>query len=535
MKLSLLFTTLFFLNLSFAQTPEEFLIEIEPLVIDSAPGVHSFSWGHTNDGKWVVIGGRIDGLHRRQPWAAFLEQDNNKFVFVIDPVSEGVWYSDLSVLSASLYEQLQSTNQQFFQRDSMLYITGGYGYSATAADHITHPYLTAVSVDELANAVINATSITPYFRQIMDLNMKVTGGQLGILNDRFYLVGGNLFDGAYNPMGPNNGPGFVQVYSNDIRAFDIVDDGVNLSIQNYVATHDTINLHRRDYNMAPQVFPNGTEGFTAFSGVFDYNDFPYLNTVDIDETSYSVNNSFNQYLSQYHSAKIPVFDANANTMHTLFFGGLSQYTLDAQNNLVEDQNVPFVKTISRVTRFSNGSMQEIGLDYVEMPTLVGAGAEFIPIQQYFSSRHILDLNAVPQTKTLIGYIYGGIESSAANIFEINDGTQSFASNVIFKVFINKADAGIEETTITGNTVFNPQVYPVPARNKINIDFFAPRPGTMNFTIADGAGNIVQVEEYESDGSGNQEVKLNISKLANGSYTLIISDGSHEAHKHFVKN
>ena len=238
-------------------------------------------------------------------------------------------------------------------------------------------------------------------------------------------------------MGPTHGPGFIQEYTNEIRKFEIIDDGVNLSVTNFDITTDTANLHRRDYNMAAQIFPNGTEGFTAFSGVFNPNDLPYLNSVDIDEATYTVNNNFNQYLSQYHSAKIPVWDANASTMHTLFFGGISQFTMDAQGNLVEDTDVPFVKTISKVTRFSNGNMQEAKLNYIEMPTLVGSGAEFIPSDQYFLPREILDLNTVPQTKTLIGYIYGGIESSQENIFFINDGTQSSASNVIFKVYAQR--------------------------------------------------------------------------------------------------
>ncbi len=69
----------------FAQTTEAFLVEIEPVLIENAPGVHSYSFGRTTDEKWVILGGRIDGLHQRQPFAAFLPADNNKDVFVIEP------------------------------------------------------------------------------------------------------------------------------------------------------------------------------------------------------------------------------------------------------------------------------------------------------------------------------------------------------------------------------------------------------------------------------------------------------------------
>jgi hypothetical protein len=518
----------------YAQTPEDFAIEIEPLIIPDAPGVHSYAFGITSDEKWVILGGRIDGLHRRQPWAAFLEADNNKNVFVIDPVAEQVWSSDLSVLPAVIFEQIQSTNQEFYQKDTMLYVIGGYGYSAVNGGHMTFPNLTAVSIDELANAVINNTSVTPYFRQITDLNLKVTGGQLGYLDGTYYLVGGQLFDGAYNPMGPTHGPGFTQIYTNEIRTFEILDDGTNLSIQNYAAQHDTVNLHRRDYNMAPQIFPNGDYGFTAFSGVFDYSDMPYLNSVDITDAGYTVNNSFNQYLSQYHSAKLPAYDANANTMHTLFFGGLSQFTLDNQNVLVEDVDVPFVKTISRVTRDPSGAMQEVKLNYIEMPSLVGTGAEFLPVSQYHPSHKILDLNSIPQTKTLVGYIFGGIESSAENIFFVNDGTQSSASNVIFKVFINKETSSLDEVALTGGQVLDLEMYPVPARNKLTLEFYAPNNKDFVVRILDSSGKIVQEEAYSFEFNGWQKEKLNVSKLAKGNYILILTDGVNEEHRSFIK-
>lgn len=534
MKQLLLISVLFVTTFSQAQTPQEFTVEIEPLTITNAPGVQSFAWGKTSDEKWVVFGGRIDGLHQRQPFASFLETDNNKTIFVIDPVGEQVWSTSIDVLPASLFEQLQSTNQQFYQDSTTLYTTGGYGYSTTAGDHVTYPYLTAIDLDGVADAVINQTSIVPYFRQITDTNLQVTGGHLGYLNGYYYLVGGQMFEGQYNPMGPTHGPGFVQVYTNEIRKFQIVDDGVNMSVQNYSAIHDTTDLHRRDYNMSPQIFPDGTEGFTAFSGVFNPSDLPWLNCVNVFESNYSVIPNFNQYLSQYHSSKVPIFDADANTMHTLFFGGLSQYTLDANNTLIEDPDVPFVKTISRITRNSDWSMEEIELSYIEMPTLVGPGAEFIPVDGYYLPREILDLNAVPSTKTLIGYIYGGIESSAENIFFVNDGTQSWASNVIFKVYINKSAASIEEVTIGGHEVFDMVIYPVPVRNKLNVEFNMLRMEEIEVRVVDSSGKIVHVQQWKPEDTGWQKLKIDTGGLDAGTYRIVLDNGDYSTTKGFTK-
>lgn len=517
-----------------AQSPEAFNIEIEAITITNTPGIHSFSWGKTDDGKWVIVGGRIDGLHQRQPFAAFLEADNNKFVFVIDPINEESWSADLSVLSPGLYEQLQSTNQEFHQRDSTLYIIGGYGYSATEGDHITFPNLTAINLNNLADAIIDSQPITPFFRQISDTRFKVTGGQMGYIDSTFYLVGGQLFDGRYNPMGPNNGPGFTQQYTDEIRKFKIDDDGTNLTVYDYTADNDITNLHRRDYNMAKQFFPNGEEGFTMFSGVFDANDMPFLNSVNITPAGYTVNNNFNQYLSQYHSAKIPFHDVASNSMHTIFFGGMSQFYLDDSNTLIEDTDVPFVKTISKVTRLNDGSMQETALNYIEMPALLGAGAEFIPTGDYLLTDDIIDINSIPNNKTLIGYIYGGIQSSDLNIFFINDGTQSFASNVIFKVYINKSTVGLNEYTVNGNDVMSSRIYPNPAKKEISVDYFVPKNASVKMTIIDSNGRIIMDLGDETLEEGTYTSNIDITELAKGTYIVRINNGAYVSNYQFVK-
>ena len=473
-------------------------------------------------------------MHQRQPFASFTENFNNKDIFVIDPIGDQVWSSSLSVLPASIFEQLQSTNQQFKQRDSTLYVVGGYGYSATQADHVTYKNLTAIDIEGVANAVINGTDITSFFRQVTDSTMGVTGGQLGYLDSTFYLAGGQYFEGRYNPMGPNNGPGFIQAYTDEIRTFKIVDDGTNLSITNYAAQNSTADLHRRDYNMAPQIFPNGEHGFTMFSGVFDVNDLPFLNSVDITASGYTVNNNFTQYLSQYQSAKIPVYDSTDKAMHTLFFGGMSQYTLDASGNLVQNDSVPFVKTISKVTRLQDSSMQEIKLD-IEMPTLLGAGSDFIPVSDtnIYIDGEILKINKLPVQKTLIGYIYGGIESTQPNIFFINDGTQSSASNQVFGVYINKSAASVEDIVLNGDNIFNLALSPNPAKEQVLVDFYVPDHRALSLEIYNLLGELVQSKDVTSS-VGAKQISLDITDLPKGEYIVRIKGVAASAQQKLIK-
>jgi hypothetical protein len=535
MKTIKILTSVLLFNIAFSANSQElFNVEIEPTTINNAPAIHSFSWGKTSDDKWLIVGGRIDGLHQRQPFAAFLESDNNKNIFIVDPIGNQTWQADLSVLPASIYEQLQSTNQEFIQRNNTLYVIGGYGFSTTINDHVTYDKLTAIDIDGVSNAIINNASITPYFRQIQDTLFAVTGGQLGYLDSTFYLAGGQYFKGSYNPMGPNNGPGFIQAYTDEIRQFKLTDDGTTITIYDNLILHDQANLHRRDYNMSPQIFPNGNEGFTMWSGVFDPNDLPYLNSIDVVAGGYTVNNTFTQYLSQYHSAKVPIYDVNDNAMHTLFFGGISQYTLDANNNLVQDNDVPFVKTISRVTRLNDGTMQEVKLN-IEMPTLVGAGAEFIPIKDsvIYYTHDILDINAIPQEKTLIGYIVGGIESTLPNIFTINDGTQSSASNVVFKVYINKSTAGMHEKILTGETIFNLSIFPNPASNLVNLSFNIPDNNQVKVDIFNALGQYIYSKSYENT-IGKENLSLDISNYTSGKYIVRINGNNYTYEQSFIK-
>ncbi|MEZ4720977.1 MAG: T9SS type A sorting domain-containing protein [Flavobacteriales bacterium] len=516
--LSILFISIF--NLLSAQSFEEFQIEVEEISISNMPGLQSFVTAQ-HEGKWLFIGGRQDGLHQRQPNSSFLSADNNKNAYVIDVQNDEVYSASLSSLSTSLYEQLQSTNMEFEQVGSRLCIIGGYGYSNTSADHITYPNLTAVDVPGLISAIISESSINGYFRQIEDERFRVTGGYLGNLNGTFYLAGGQNFEGRYNPMGPTHGPGFFQEYTNAISSFNINDDGTNFSISNYAQWIDSNDLHRRDYNMSAQVFADGTKGFTMFSGVFQHNvDLPWLNTVDFDANGYQVRPNFNQHLNQYHTAHMSVFDAQNNTMHTAFFGGISRYTLDSNDQLVDDPDVPFVKTISLVTRLANDTMQESQIG--EMNGFLGSGAEFIPLQStnYFDEMNILKLNDLPNEKTLVGHIVGGIESTADNIFFVNTGSQSDASTRVFEVYIMKGTTSTIDP-IDGEEFFATNLYPNPANQAAALTLSAPYESRISIAIYNLQG--AKVLEPFAGNARKLNLTLDLSELSSGTYQVVINN------------
>ncbi|HSN60327.1 MAG TPA: hypothetical protein VLR49_05310, partial [Ferruginibacter sp.] len=413
-----------------------FSIRLEQTEIINMPALQSFAYA-TWQGKWLLLGGRIDGLHRRQPWASFDEDGQNKHIYVVDPKTQQVWKQSLALLPAGITEQLQSTNIQFVQVQNKLLLTGGYGYSLTADDHITYPYLTVLKVDEIIRAIINEKPMGQFIKQIKDERMAVTGGRLAKLGDTFLLAGGQRFDGRYNPMGPDHGPGFTQEYTNEIRRFTLAFENDHPIIRDYSANKDSINLHRRDYNLVPQVLSNNVMGYTMFSGVFQYNkNLPFTNFVDIVDGSYKVNHTFNQKYSHYQCAVLPVYDPESQRMYSLFFGGIAQYYPGKNGKTNNDPDVPFTKTISVISRHND--ITEESILPIQMPGYLGAAAEFIfaPETKMYSDG-IADALAMQNEEILVGYITGGINSSAKNIFWDNSGGVRSANGKLIKVYIKR--------------------------------------------------------------------------------------------------
>ena len=484
LALVLLFSS--FLTSTIAQP--DFSVVAHPFTVAGFDGVQSFV-SASHEGYILIIGGRKDGLHQRQPFASFQASGNNTTIHLLQPETGGHWSAGVGALPEPLREQLQSTNMQFHQLDDRLIITGGYGYSPSMNDHITYAMLTVVDVPTLVEALLNDGDITPAFQYVPDFRMAVTGGYLQHLQDTFYLVGGHRFTGRYNP---HNGPSFEQEYTNAIRRFTIDNITADPTIGFYEAWTDEMNLHRRDYNLAMQVFPGGQLGMTAFSGVFQHAaDLPFLNSVDITGAGYTVNNDFEQYLNHYHCGTAPIYDTATGDMHTLFFGGMSQFYLDAAGELREDQEVPFVPVIGRVTRRADGSMTEQRVG--ELPALLGAASEFIPVGNASEwSEDIQVLNRPAAGDSLfIGYLVGGIESSAPNIFFINNGTQSIATNSLFRVYLKPEGISSNQEVAVQQKVQALQLSPNPAGSQLQLSFELAEASTVLATIVNYQGRIIR--------------------------------------------
>jgi hypothetical protein len=502
-----------------------FALQLVPVTVAGLPGIQSYAFGRW-DGKWLIVGGRLDGLHRPGGMGMntpFPVSGNNNQLVVVDPAAGQYWASPLTGLSTDLQAQLSATNAQFYQAGDMLYLAGGYGYDAPTAKHKTFDKLSAVHVPGVIQAVIAGGSLAPHIRQYSDPAFQVTGGQLEKISDTYYLVGGHNFDGTYHHMaGMGN---FTQTYTYAIRKFKLADNGSSITITHLPAIVDSAHLRRRDYNLVPQVMPGGAAGITMFSGVFQPQaDLPYLDCIDIDSGGWAVQPGFAQYYNHYQCAFLPAYSAQSDEMHTVFFGGMAQY-FDQGGVLTQDDNVPFVKTIARVTRHSNGTMDETKLP-IDMPSLLGAGSALIPVEGLPTTvHHVLLLDQLTADTTLVGHIFGGISSPSPNVFLSGMGANgTIATSQLFQVYLIRSTAtAMDPAQPQHHSQLQMQILPNPSQGNPAIRFTMAVPGDAQVELLDPQGRVVDAQQLKAlpQGAHTHTFKAGAS-LAAGTYLIRLS-------------
>jgi len=499
-----------------AQT-QPFSLMIQRVDMPALPSLHSFAAAQYQ-GKWYLFGGRRDGLHRRQPFRAFDSAHANRYIWCVDPESRTVDSMPIQNLNPSLQSQLAATNVLFHQEENILFLVGGYGlpcrqdkalfappskYTDPEA-HRTFPYLTKVDLAMLGSefakqAEINSrkyqskqkpfplATLSSAFEQWTDTQFALTGGAMFYQVDyfphrvptgRFYLVGGHRFDGLYNPMGPQNGPGFEQEYHHGVRRFQLVQQAVksrnkrksrkkSTPTKEFVVWHSPLTdsqFRRRDVNVmeslhhriaqeasgsVDQVFIDGnpitSSAFPAvrkdllvFSGVFQERaNIPYTNLLEINSDSSTIKPvpQFNQLLNQYHSAHTSLYSYKVDAQFFLFFGGIAQYYFNDSGLLTQDPDVPVVSTVSLIERTAANEYSEFALP-IQLPKGVGAGTEFIPANTVprMEGTEVIDLESLQGDSQLLGHLVGGFSTTAPNVFFDNDANESKAEAHAYAVY-----------------------------------------------------------------------------------------------------
>ena len=401
-----------------------FQVQLVPVNVPNAPSLQSAAVAQSGD-RWLFIGGRTNGLHSFGNGQDFPPQYQNTGIIVINPKTGREWsraWSN-SKLSQSVIDTLTASNFESDQQGNALYIIGGYGVDSSTGVSTTFDTLTQINVEGLIQAVIHGGSIAAQLRQIQDPRLQVTGGQLGKLGNREYLVMGQSFLGDYFS------PTAVQQYTDQIASFQIVNTPHQLAITNYQTNTDAVNFHRRDFRMSPIILPDGQPGLEAYGGVFTPDGSGFRQPIIISQSGQTVISPYQQFFSQYDAPQIPLYSASAQAMETIFLGGISLYNYDPTTQAItEDPNLPFIDTITTLVQGANGSDQEYVMPN-QLPGLLGAAAQYIPAKGAPTyANGVIKLDQI-HGPTTVGYMYGGILAQQAN-----DGP-STAAGEIYKVVL----------------------------------------------------------------------------------------------------
>ncbi len=472
---------------------EPYRVELQQLQQRSArfPTLQSFSAGQTQNGEWVLIGGRTNGLHNFTPDGKknFPPSQQNTRIWVYDPIRERSWSRPLkqSGLSKGKQLSLSTTNAQEFQQNDVLFRVGGYVYNQETERFSTRNRLSAINLDDLANwakresRILPKSSVLSVAGKPMQVNgqdthfFAVTGGEMleGTNANQAQLIFGQDFKGGYTPG--SNG-----LYTSQVRNFQIrykPEIGKLGYRVNSISTPDDSLFRRRDLNVVNQFKLDDSGNLSrqgeALGGVFYEGEGVWTVPVEIDlltgqPTMADANNpaTFRQGINQYTASNLGLYSRSQDRQTNLIFGGISAITLDPSgepyyvnidNNPDLAPSYPFTSQIAALTQQRDGSWtQSLAGSFPELlnaegePLTYGASSVFIPLapQQDKRVRYladgVLDLDRLENRtqageSVLVGYVVGGIESQVANDFNdlttYGSSTYTVASGEVFKVIL----------------------------------------------------------------------------------------------------
>lgn len=474
-----------------------FRIELTEVAGSRLPAVQSYSLAGSG-GKWLVMGGRIAGLHGfASDTNNFPRSSANTKAFVIDPSNNSLLgEAELGGLPAALAGPLTAANPQFVQVGADLFVVGGYGKDLASGEMTTFGSIIKVDVDGLISAILTKQAApAAYFTQIPspDRRLAVTGGALKHDGGVFYLVFGQNFTGDYSvhESDYNRAGGQFQQYTEKVRVFTLSSD---LSIEAFNEVDGGYNAelpyHRRDLNVVDLIDADGkTPSAMVYGGVFQAGrvaghtapiSLTYSGAGSVEGATVKVHADFKQALSQYDCAHLTVFDKAASASFTTLFGGISQYhydvlgqqlvldTLDLSNGI---DGLPFTQSLSTIRRAADGTFSQY-LHEQPLPGWLGAEAQFLPSNTLTAGTQIFANGVIALAglsgRTLVGHLYGGIESFGPYSALVKSSPSTIATGRLFEVHVTP-----EATNVTPMPPLPTQstAYPPAARDVCSASAF----------------------------------------------------------------
>ena len=426
-------------------------ITLTPETLDYyLPALHSYADAMYN-GLWIIIGGQVVGFHGTSnnppPFHTSFANDSLWGIDAVQGKSYGV------PVPKAYWNALAVTNPQSYQVDNDLYMCGGYTVSDPTQTRFntTSNFFFKINIPNFVAYVQSggkSPSLSAVFPVAINNNfVQVAGGELIVVNNNFYLIGGQDYEGVYSP-------GVSGKYTNAIRSFTLQQSGATWALANMDSLVDPINLHRRDFNLVPFIASDNSIEAIIYGGVFTSNDLSFNNPIYIKGLS-SRNPTITigtsqQKCNQYTCAVAPMYFGPGEPMSYAMLGGISymKYDLDSGRLVIGDYvgkfniPMPFSNLVNFMITDGNTSIENVQTPPLPfLPKYIGSNASFMPFQQYTLDgfENILDLNKVLSNTTSpirVGFMYGGILSDGSSTGTIGRGhINTYANPVLYSVNI----------------------------------------------------------------------------------------------------
>ena len=401
--------------------------------------LQSYSWIVTSRTTAYLLGGRQSGLHKFHPGGGGNFPDPNTHLWKLD-LATGTTRQllDLTLLRPDLAAPLTATNQQCYhdRATGEWLVVGGYGIVQATASMLTFDTLIRIPVAQFVEVVesadpdpVKVAKLEAMMIVQHDPAFAVTGGALRKLGHRYLLVGGQLYDGSYDPFLGN----VDQEYTGAVRYFQI-DPQTDAAVSIGALTSPDLDqpLHRRDGPIIDTIDPaTGAPRVTAFGGVSPPGQLDgYYNPVNVDlrngQLLVTTDRRTTQLFNQYECPTVVVWHGTQSLVYHTFFGGISRTfyhqtppqkaMYDTVTQQGRNDGLPFVCDISTLRTPKGGATEEF-LAPEPIPTyaLRGASTELMPpapgSHPAVAPSGVVDLDLVkPGEQVLVGYIFGGIEA-----------------------------------------------------------------------------------------------------------------------------
>jgi hypothetical protein len=520
-KLTFLFSFIFCFTKFEGKSQIKGTFTFDTIIIKNWPNIHSFAYA-TYDNYVLMLGGRKDGLHAKE--SGFEYENSSPVIYLWNTSNDSIINYSADSLNALLTDFLSAANSNFTEDKESLYIMGGYGQSKNG-EYKTHPLFVKIDLKACIERILLKQNIAPAFKYIVADHFAVAGAQMRIMDSLFYLVGGHNFFGKYS----SEDHSLIQKYTDALRIFKITETADSLKYELVKEIINDFNFHRRDFNVNPIIDKDGKIKLMSFAGVFQYNiNRPFLNTTLIHDQDFEEILDFEHKFASYSCARVGMFDATENEMHEIFFGGMAEYYLDSTNNIGKDEYVPFVKSVSCVTRKSDGSFVE-NLHTEQLPGYFGTNSELlINPELKLVYQDIVDLNSFKNDTTFIGIIFGGIYNPTKyrNPWKVDSAHLTISNPYLLKVHYIKVKTSTTKYIQNQKPEADVLLIPNPAKDKLQLIF--PKEiviKTLQITIRNIEGRVIK--SFSVNAIINNELMLSTADLLPQNYTVeVLINGEH---------